>query len=109
MKKPRNKKLMTRKILVLFCSLITVLLISGLAKAQQKKVPRIGVLSSGSRAASSLMEAFLQGLRDLGYIEGQNLLIEYRYGEGKLEQMPTLVNELLQQKVDMLLLTNQVA
>lgn len=79
------------------------------AQAQQKKVPRIGVLFSGGPTGSSSIDAFRQGLRDLGYIEGQNILIEYRYGEGKLDRMPSLVNELLGQKVDMLLLSNQVA
>ena len=54
----------------------------GLAEAQQpKKVPRIGYLGSGSRS-SAVVEAFQQGLRDLGYIEGQNIAIEYRYAEG---------------------------
>ena len=76
------------------------------AEAQQaKKVPRIGMVVS-SPANSS---AFRQGLRDLGYIEGQNLLIEYRHGEGKLDRMPVLVNGLVDQKVDLLFLDNQVA
>jgi putative ABC transport system substrate-binding protein len=74
---------------------------------QAKKVPRIGVVVSGRTEGSS--SAFRQGLRDLGYMEGQNLLIEYRYGEGKLDQMPRLVNELVEQKVDLLFVPNQVA
>jgi putative ABC transport system substrate-binding protein len=95
-------------------SVITFVLVmtAALAWAQQPaKVPRIGILSSGAggSTASSLMDAFRQGLRDLGYIEGQNLLIEYRYGEGKLDRMPKLVDELLEQRVDLLFLTNQVA
>ena len=57
----------------------------------------------------SSIEAFQQGLRDLGYVEDQNLLIEYRYGEGKLDRMPGLVNDLVEQKVDVLFVTNQVA
>src|SRR5207344_559444 len=79
-----------------------------IAQAQQpKKVPRIGVVVSGRAEGSAL--AFRQGLRDLGYVEGKNLLIEYRYGEGKLDRMPGLVNELVDQKVDLLFVTNQVA
>ena len=48
------------------------------------------------------VEAFRQGLRDLGYIEGKNILVEYRYAEGKLDRIPSLVAELVQLKVDVL-------
>ena len=51
------------------------------------------------------MEAFRQGLRDLGYIEGKNILVEYRYIEGKLDRYPSLVAELVQLKVDVLVAT----
>ena len=95
-------------------TLLSILSIAGLlavgvkAEAQQaKKVPRIGVVVSGRGEGSVL--AFRQGLRDLGYVEGKNVLIEYRYGEGKLDRMPGLVNELVEQKVDLLFVTNQVA
>jgi putative ABC transport system substrate-binding protein len=78
---------MSTRTLVLYCLLITALLITGLAVAQQpKKVPRIGYLSpfdpSGESARS---EAIRLALRELGYIEGQNIVIEYRYAEGKPE------------------------
>jgi putative tryptophan/tyrosine transport system substrate-binding protein len=54
------------------------------AQAQQpKKVPRIGYLSAGPPSNSPNREAFRQGLRELGYIEGKNILVEYRYMEGK--------------------------
>ena len=52
------------------------------------------------------VEAFRQGLRDLGYLEGKNILIEYRYVEGKLERIPSLVAELVQLKVDVLVCTS---
>ena len=55
------------------------------------------------------MTFFRQGLRDLGYVEGHNLLIEYRYGEGKRDRMSGLVNELVDQIVDLLFVSNQVA
>ena len=48
------------------------------------------------------VKAFQQGLRDLGYIEGKNILIEYRYTEGKADRIPSLVAELVQLKVDVL-------
>ena len=72
------------------------------------KVPRIGFLDSGS-AAGPLVEAFRQGLRDLGYIETKNILVEYRFLEGKSEATPRLVGELVQLKVDVLVLGPQPA
>jgi len=73
-----------------------------LAEAQPpKKVPQIGFPIVGSASATSgRIEAFRQGLRDLGYIEGQNLIIEYRYAEGKLDRLPELAAELVRLKVD---------
>ena len=96
--------------LILFLLAASVPICFHPAEAQQpKKVPRIGFVVSGRALGSSLDKAFRQGLRDLGYVEGQNLLIEYRYGEGKLDRMPGLVNELVEKKVDVLFVTNQVA
>jgi putative ABC transport system substrate-binding protein len=66
------------------------------------KAPRIGLLG-GSPAASPLREAFRQGLRDLGYVEGRNVMIEYRFDEGKLERLPALVAELVALEVDVIL------
>ena len=76
-------------------------------RAQQPaKVPRIGFLSnrvSPTRVTPDLIaDAFRQGVRNLGYIEGKNILIEHRYAEGKEEMLPTLVAELLQLKVDVI-------
>ena len=74
------------------------------AEAQQpKRVPRIGFLAGGD-AIHHLpnVEAFRQGLRDLGYIEGKNILVEYRYAGGKQDPIPSLVAELVQLKVDVL-------
>ena len=75
------------------------------ALAQQPaKIPRIGFLSGASAPAASV-QAFQQGLRDLGYVEGKNILVEYRYVEGKLDRYPRLVAELVQLKVDVLVVT----
>jgi putative ABC transport system substrate-binding protein len=74
-----------------------------------KKIPRIGIVVSGGTENYGSYQAFHLGLRDLGYVEGQNLLIESRYGEGNLDRMPTIVNELVKEKVDILFATNQVA
>src|SRR5207253_4740524 len=74
------------------------------ANAQQPaKVPRIGFLSSLSPAAvSARMDAFRQGLRELGYVEGKNIVIESRWAEGKSERLPELAAELVRLKVDVI-------
>jgi putative ABC transport system substrate-binding protein len=78
-----------------------------LADAQQpKKIPRIGYVSGGPGNES--FEAFRQGLRELGYVEGKSVLIEYREARGRLDLMPALVDELVQQKVDVIVATNNV-
>ena len=65
------------------------------ASAQQAaKIARIGYLAANLAASPYLREAFLQGLRDLGYVEGRNLVIEYRSAEGKLERLPALADGL---------------
>ena len=74
---------------------------------QAAKMPRIGVLSTGIAGAAAsrdpkLQEAFLQGLRDLGYVEGRNVVIEYRSAEGKFERLPALAAELVALKVDVI-------
>src|SRR3989338_508771 len=83
------------------------------AEAQQaKKVPRIGYLFTGSRSfapASSTFKAFLQGLHELGYIEGKNIAIEYRYAEGKPNRYPELLSELVRLKVDVIFTTSDPA
>jgi len=78
-----------------------------MAEAQQpKKVPRIGFLwGSAPDAEKNRLAAFQQGLRDLGYVEGKNILVEYRYAEGKLDRSPSLVAELVQLKVDVIVVT----
>ncbi len=85
---------------------------AAVAEAQQpaKKVPRIGFISSTGTPASPspLFDAFRQGLRDLGYVEGKNVLMEHRHAEGRLDRMPALVNELVQQKVDVIVAVNNV-
>src|SRR5437899_7440573 len=70
------------------------------AEAQQPgKVARIGYLGLNRAAYPDLVEAFLQGLRDLGYVEGRNVVIEYRDAEGKSERLPALAAELVALKV----------
>ena len=77
------------------------------AEAQQAaKIARIGYLVGGS---GPIAEAFLQGLRDLGYVEGRNLVIEYRSAAGKPERLPALAAELVALKVDLIVAPSTVA
>jgi putative ABC transport system substrate-binding protein len=95
---------MNRK--TLFWLLATLLVTAvTLAEAQQPtKIPRIGYVSGTGDPSNPgpYVEALRQGLRDLGYIEGKNIAIEYRGAEGKLDRVPSLVAELVQLKVDVL-------
>ena len=83
---------------------VVLLAVGVIAEAQQpKKVPRIGYLSSSDPASESARsEAIRLALRELGYIEGQNIAIEYRYAEGKLDRLPELAAELVRLKVDII-------
>src|ERR1700716_3230290 len=76
------------------------------AEAQQPaKVARIGFLAVNLAPNPHLREAFLQGLRDLGYVEGRNLVIEYRDAEGKADRLPALAAELVALQVDVIVVT----
>src|SRR6266498_3817612 len=77
------------------------------AEAQQAaKIARIGYLTLSLAAAPHLREAFRQGLRDLGYVEGRDVVIEYRDAEGKLERLSALATELVALKVDVIVAAN---
>jgi ABC-type uncharacterized transport system substrate-binding protein len=84
--------------------IVAVVVVAAMAQAQQpKKVPRIGYLSAGNLTSeSSRAEAIRLALRDLGYIEGQNIAFEYRYAEGKPDRFPALAAELVGLKVDII-------
>src|SRR5947209_16279746 len=76
---------------------------------QAAKIARIGWLAGSLAASPHLPEAFRQGLRDLGYVEGRTVVIEYRDAEGKLERLPTLAVELVALKVDVIVVGNTPA
>jgi putative ABC transport system substrate-binding protein len=91
----------------IFIWLLTTVLLTtvSIAEAQQPtKMPRIGYVSplGDPKTPGPSVEAFRQALRDLGYIEGKNIVIEFRYTEGKGDRNPSLVAELVQLKVDVL-------
>ena len=81
------------------------------AEAQQaKKVPRIGYLAGASLpAVADRIEAFRQGLRELGYVEGKNIVIEWRSSEGKADRLPGLAAELVRLKVDVIVTAGPVS
>ena len=82
----------------------TLLALCSFGEAQQEnKVPRIGFLgNSNATLEANLIGHFHEGLRDLGYVEGQNLLIEYRWADGKYERFRTLIAELIALKVNLI-------
>ena len=91
--------------------IVVLLAVAVIAEAQQpKKVPRIGYLSNTDRAGESARaEAIQLALRELGYVEGQNIAFEYRYAEGKRDRYPELAAELVRLKVDMIVVAGGVA
>jgi len=93
-----------KKKIITFVLGTMLLAISFLAEAQQpKKLPRIGFLGAVSPSTiSDRVEAFRQGLRELGYVDGKNIVIEYRWAEGKLGRLPVLAAELVRLKVDII-------
>jgi putative ABC transport system substrate-binding protein len=98
---------MNSKKLFYLILVVVLLLLSVRAQAQQpKKVPRIGYLSSFDPAVDSTgVEAIRLALRELGYVEGQNIATEYRYAEGKLDRLPELAAELVRLKVDIIVVS----
>jgi len=91
---------------VILCAMLLAL--GSSADAQQPaKIPRIGVLSTAgdSRIPGFQIEAFRKGLLDIGYIDGKNVLVDYRYAEGNQDRLPPIVAELVQLKVDVLVVT----
>ena len=93
----------------LVCALLLALCLPAQAQ-QQEKIPRVGFLQRRVTPTPTnpdpLAEAFLQGLKDLGYVDGQNILIEHRYAEGKTDRLPGLVSELLQLRVDVIVMAS---
>jgi putative tryptophan/tyrosine transport system substrate-binding protein len=100
---------MSKKVICLALSAILLALVLPTQAQQPKKVPRIGILSPLSSSADDLLDAFRQGLRELGYVEGRNIVIEYRSAEGRNDRLPELAAELVRLKVDVLVTTGPAA
>ena len=99
------RRIQNRKLAGIVALAVTFAICGAVAHAQQPtKVPRIGVLAGVSPSAISVrMEAFRQGLRELGYVEGKNIVIESRYAEENLDRLPALAAELVRLKVDIII------
>src|SRR5690348_6451153 len=85
--------------------LTAILLVSiNIAEAQQpERIPHIGFLGVNSPSTiSARIDAFWQGLRELGYVEGKDIVIEYRWAEGNFDRLPSLAGELVRLKVDII-------
>ena len=98
---------MKRAVVPSILVVVVLLALAVIAEAQQpKKVARIGFLGASSASVlAARIEAFRQGLRDLGYVEGKNIVIEWRSAEGKLDRLPALAAELVRLKVDVIVTT----
>lgn len=94
---------MRRKVLGFALSSMLLTLCSSAIAQERPKIWKIGVLVSTSASLNKARdEALRQGLRDLGYVEGQNIMMEYKYAEGRVDQLPQLARELIQQKPDVI-------
>jgi len=94
---------MSGKILFYLLTTASLIIVPSGHAQQAKKVPRIGYLTVPSASAQAhRLEAFRQGLRELGYVEGKNIFIEYRFAEGNLGRVSTLAGELVNLKVDVI-------
>jgi putative ABC transport system substrate-binding protein len=94
-----HRRIQNRKWLGLSAIALVLVVAGAVAQAQQTKVPKIGWLSPGPGGGREL---FRREIRELGYVEGKNLAIEYRYAENKLDRLPALADELVRLKVDVL-------
>src|ERR1700758_2480292 len=93
---------MKKKISILALCAVLLALSFPVEAQQAKKVPRIGYLGTSFLSSAERVKAFRQGLRELGYVEGKNIVIEYRYAEEKLDSEPALAAELVRLKVDII-------
>ena len=93
---------MTKQFISVALSAMLFALCSSARAQQPKKVPVIGFLGAASSIGNDRTDAFRQGMRELGYVEGKNVVIEMRYAEGKRDRLPALAAELVRLKVDVI-------
>ena len=94
---------MSKAIAVVIFTAVMLATVSSTEAQQPTKIPRIGYLTGATPGGQSArIAAFRQGLRELGYVEGKNIIIEYRYAEGQFDRLPALAAELVRLKVDVI-------
>src|SRR5690348_11820501 len=94
---------MKKKITVLTLCAMLFAFCSSINAQQPTKIPRIGYLTGATPdGQSARIEAFRQGMRELGYVEGKNIVVEYRYAELRPDRLPALAAELVRLKVDVI-------
>jgi putative tryptophan/tyrosine transport system substrate-binding protein len=100
----RKSKIQNRKLVWLFAIIVALTVCGPRTEAQQpRKISRIGYLAANFPSTNiARIQAFRQGLRDLGYVEGKSIVIEWRYAEGKPDRLPALAAELVRLKVDVI-------
>ena len=100
----RKSAIENLKLVGIFAIVVTLAIGGGVAMAQQAaKISRIGYVDGGSPSTNAArIDAFRQGLREHGYVEGKNIVVEYRHTEGKLDRLPTVLAELLRLKVEVI-------
>src|SRR5215510_5110308 len=92
-----------KRLLVSFVAILLLAVVQTVGAQQPKKVSRVGYLTVASRSTIlARIDAFRQGIRELGYIEDKNIIIEWRFGEGKQDRLPALADELVRLKPDVL-------
>ena len=106
----RERMVVRRTVTWLPAAVVLLLLTAPFAADAQPpaKVARIGVLTLAVASSTPLAEAFRQGLREHGYVEGQNITFEYRYAEGRADRLPALAAELVRLKVDVIVTESNV-
>ena len=91
------------------CGSVAMLAAPLAAEAQSAKVARIGVLTLSVASSTPIFDAFRQGLREHGYVEGQNIALEFRFAQGRPEKLPAMAAELVQMKVEVIVTESVLA
>jgi ABC-type uncharacterized transport system substrate-binding protein len=107
----RQSKIVNLKGLGLSVTVFVLLVVGAVTHAQQPtKTPRVAFLGTASAyLVADRVDAFRKGLRELGYLDGQNILLEYRFGEGKSDEVTSLAMELARSKVDVIVTAGPAA
>src|SRR3954447_19326573 len=101
----RHRRTATSLAIYLSCAL----LLTGCAAVSRGRVPLVGFLALGTEGQSGDVEPFRQGLHEQGYVEGQNIIVDYRFADGKVDPLPTLAAEHVSRRVDMIVATSSPA